>query len=128
MTAQRLATGRLGEDLVAHALEQRGARLIARNARAPGVRGEIDLIAIERDALVFIEVKTRHAGNRYGPERPAMAVGRQKQRKLRALGMAWLAANRDTVPPNRRLRFDVVGIVLDATGRATDWHWIEAAF
>ena len=57
-----------------------------------------------------------------------MAVGVQKQRKLRALAMAWLAANRDTVPRNRGLRFDVVGIGLGAADRVVDWDWIEAAF
>jgi putative endonuclease len=128
MTAARQATGRLGEDLTVEVLVRRGATIVARNARAAGVRGEIDLIALDRGDLVFVEVKTRRAGNVRGPERPAMAVGRQKQRKLRALAMAWLAANRDTVPRHRGLRFDVAGIELDASGRAVDWDWIEAAF
>lgn len=128
VTAARQATGRRGEDLAAEALERRGAVVIARNARAAGVRGEIDLITLDRGELVFVEVKTRRAGNALGPERPAMAVGRQKQRKLRALAMAWLAANRGSVPGHRSLRFDVVGIELDAENRVVDCDWIEAAF
>ncbi len=93
-----------------------------------GVRGEIDLVAVDGGDLVFIEVKTRHAGNVLGPERPAAAVGPQKQRKLRALAMAWLAANRGDVPAHRGLRFDVVGIVIGNAGEVLEWDWIEAAF
>lgn len=128
MTAARQATGRRGEDLVASALEHRGAVVIARNARAPEVRGEIDLIAFERGELVFVEVKTRHAANRSGPEHPALAVGAAKQRKLRSLALAWLGANRGAVPQHSRLRFDVVGIVLGADDKPVEWDWIEAAF
>jgi putative endonuclease len=101
---------------------------VARNARAKGVRGEIDLVAVDGGDLVFVEVKTRHAGNVLGPERPALAVGIQKQRKLRALALAWLGANRGSVPAHRRLRFDVVGIVLGDGGRIVEWEWLEGAF
>ncbi len=128
MSAARQATGQAGEELVARALERRGATVIARNARAPGVRGELDLIALDRGVLVFVEVKARHAGNRRGPERPAMAVGRSKQLKIRSLALAWLAANRSRVPRHSRLRFDVVGIVLGPGDVALEWDWIEAAF
>jgi putative endonuclease len=128
MTVARQQTGRHGEDLVATALSRRGAQILARNARAQGVRGEIDLIAFDEGELVFIEVKTRHATNRLGPERPAEAVTLQKQRKLRALAMAWLTANRDDVPLHRNLRFDVVGIVLGQKGQVLEWEWLEAAF
>jgi len=128
MTAARQATGRCGEELAAAALERRGATIVARNARAPEVRGEIDLIVLDREDLAFVEVKARRAGNRSGPERPVLAVGRGKQNKLRRLAMAWLRANRDLVPPHRRLRFDVVGVVLDAAGRPVEWEWLEAAF
>jgi putative endonuclease len=128
MTAARQATGRRGEDLVAAALERRGATLLARNARAPEVRGEIDLIALDRGELAFVEVKARRSGNLMGPESPVVAVGLAKQRKLRSLAMAWLAANRDLVPSHDGLRFDVVGVVLDSAGRPLEWEWIESAF
>ncbi len=128
MTVARHRTGKRGEDLVATALSLRGARILARNARASGVRGEIDLVALDSGDLVFVEVKTRHVGNLLGPERPVLAVGAQKQRKLRALALAWLAANRESVPPHRSLRFDVVGIVLGDEGSVVEWEWLEGAF
>jgi len=128
MTRARQATGRLGEDLVATTLWRRGARILARNARASGVRGEIDVVAVDGRELVFVEVKTRHASNLIGPERPILAVGIQKQRKLRALALAWLAANRACVPAHHGLRFDVVGIVLGSEDQVLEWEWLEAAF
>jgi putative endonuclease len=128
MTVARQRTGQHGEDLVATALWRRGAQILARNVRVQGVRGEIDLVAFDGGDLVFIEVKTRHAANQLGPARPADAVSPQKQRKLRALAMAWLGANRDDVPFHRNLRFDVVGIVLGQDGQLVEWEWLEAAF
>jgi putative endonuclease len=118
--------GARGEALAAEHFERLGYTVLARNHRTRF--GELDLIVRDGDALVFVEVKTRHAGNRRGPERPAMAVGRTKQRKLRALALAWLSANRGRIPRHSRLRFDVVGIVLDSSGEPLEWDWIEAAF
>ena len=49
--------GRLGEDLAALYLEERGCRVLQRNYRREGC--EIDLVAMEEDTLVFAEVKAR---------------------------------------------------------------------
>lgn len=51
----RAEAGRAGEDEAARYLEGRGMRLVARNFRTR--RGEVDLIALDGDALVFVEVK-----------------------------------------------------------------------
>ena len=55
--------GRLGEDLTAAELEKRGYRIIARNYRFS--RNEIDLVAAKGAVVLFVEVKTRSAGNFY---------------------------------------------------------------
>jgi putative endonuclease len=52
----RSGIGRQGEDLAARFLEEKGMELLARNFRSR--RGEIDLIALDGDTLVFAEVKT----------------------------------------------------------------------
>lgn len=52
-----VTAGKLGEDAAVKLLTKRGYKIIARNFRSKF--GEIDLIAIDRDTLVFIEVKTR---------------------------------------------------------------------
>src|SRR5436190_17265376 len=128
MTAARQRLGRAGEDLATRALERTGMRIVARNARTSEVRGEIDLIALDGRVLVFVEVKTLRSSARAGPERPALAVGHRKQRKLRSLALAWLRDRDGSVPRHAALRFDVVGVRLDASGRATEWEHLRAAF
>ncbi|WP_138158849.1 YraN family protein [Peptoniphilus catoniae] len=49
--------GKLGEDVSVKYLEDKGYIILDRNYRALGK--EIDIIALDKDILVFIEVKTR---------------------------------------------------------------------
>ncbi len=128
MTAARQRTGRSGEDLVASGLERAGWLIVERNARTSEVRGEIDLIALDGETLVFVEVKSRRASTAAGPETPAMAVGRRKQAKLRSLAAAWLRDRGYEVPRHRELRFDVVGLRLDGAGRITEYEHLRGAF
>lgn len=128
MTVARQNLGRDAETLVARRLEAAGWRIVERNARPPGLRGEIDLIALDGHALVFVEVKARRAGSELGPERPAMAVGPRKRAKIRSLAAAWLRARGYDVPRHRDLRFDVVGLRLDARGRVTEYEHLRGAF
>jgi putative endonuclease len=128
MSDARQRLGRAAEELVADALERRGMRVVARNERTSSVRGEIDLIAIDGAALVFVEVKARRVGATLGPERPVMAVGHRKRHKLRSLAVAWLRDHDGSVPPHASLRFDVVGLRVDARGRAAEWEHLRGAF
>ena len=82
-------------------------------------------MARHRDTLVFVEVKTGRSGAQAGPERPALAVGAQKQRRLRLLAREWLA-NRE--PRCATMRFDVIGItVAREPGVAPELEHIEDA-
>jgi putative endonuclease len=118
MTKARLRTGRIGEDLACRRLERDGLLIVARNSRTRF--GELDVIAIDGETLVFVEVKTIRAGGLRGPEQPAHAVGRRKQMQVRRLARAWLAEN---LPPRyRSIRFDVVGVSLDAGGGSVVEH------
>jgi putative endonuclease len=128
MTEARQRLGRAAEELVARDLERRGMRVLARNVRVAEVRGEIDLVALDGSLLVFVEVKSLRASSVAGPERPALAVGPRKRRKLRSLALAWLREHAGSVPAHTALRFDVVGLRLDPAGRATEWEHIQAAF
>jgi putative endonuclease len=128
MTASRRLLGDQVEEAVARTLARGGAAIVARNVRTRAVRGEIDLIALDRGELVFVEVKGRRAGAAIGPERPVLAVTAGKRRKLRALARAWLAENRPRVPANRGLRFDVVGVTVDGAGGVLDWEHLRGAF
>ena len=105
VTAPHLARGRFGEDIVARWYERNGFEVRARNWRCP--EGEIDIIAVRADLVVFCEVKSR-ASTAFG--HPAEAVGRDRQRRLRRAAAQWLGANR-TESHGRAVRFDVAAVV-----------------
>ncbi len=69
--------GKKGEEIAGRFLTSRGYRILDRNFRTP--RGEIDLIVLDGEYLVFVEVKSRR-GNRFGA--PQDAVDRRKQEHL----------------------------------------------
>jgi putative endonuclease len=128
VTAARQQLGRIAEDLVAQRLQRAGWTIVARNARTADVRGELDLIALDGAALVFVEIKARRAGTLAGPETPALAVGPRKRAKIRGLAAAWLRDRGYDVPRHRELRFDVVGVRLDSAGRVVEHEHLRAAF
>ena len=128
MTLARQNLGRRAEEFVAQRLQREGWLIVARNVRTTDVRGELDVIAVDGDALVFVEVKGRRAGSVVGPEVPALAVGPRKQAKLRSLASAWLRDRGYDVPRHRDLRFDVVGLRLDAANRVTEYEHLRGAF
>ena len=82
----RRATGRSAEDICARRLRERGWRILARNWRIRP--GELDLIALAGSTLVIVEVKAHHQGLRRGPVHPVLAVGPNKQRRIRRLASA----------------------------------------
>ena len=57
MQSPSQALGVLGEELAFHYLKRRGYKVLLRNYESP--MGEIDMIAKDKGALVFVEVKTR---------------------------------------------------------------------
>lgn len=69
--------GRFGEDYARRWLEQQGYTTLATNWRCP--TGELDIVMLDKDCLVFVEVKTRR-GERMGA--PDYAVTPAKARKL----------------------------------------------
>ena len=102
---RRQLLGRDGEDLAAAYLTDQGYRILERNWRPAGVglRGELDIIALDGATLVVCEVKTRRS-SRAGTA--AEAVGRDKRRRLRALTGAYLHAN----PHRGPVRGDVAAV------------------
>ena len=104
----RPAVGRLGEEVAARLFEERGFAVVERNYRCRA--GEIDLVLRKGRLVVFCEVKARTSA--YWGE-PSEAVGALKQQRLRRLAAMWLAARR---PGRVEIRFDVVSVVLSATG------------
>jgi putative endonuclease len=125
MTVARQRLGQIAEQAVAERLHEDGWRILGRNARTR--YGELDLIGLDRDALVFVEVKAGRSGSSSGPARPVLAVGPAKQRRVRTLARAWLAEQR-FVPPHRLIRFDAIGVSFDPGGQLIDFEHIRDAF
>jgi len=125
VTAIRQRLGRAAEDLVAERLAAAAWELLERNARTR--HGEIDLVALDDRTLVFVEVKAGRAGSIYGPERPVLAVGPQKQRRIRRLATAWMSERRG-LPRYTQIRFDAIGVTYDRAGFVADYEHIRNAF
>ncbi len=113
------ARGRAAEDLAAQYLVARGLRLLARNVSCRG--GEVDLICLDRDSLVFVEVRLRRNG-RFGGA--AESITAAKRRRVTLAAQWWLggAGRRWGQHP---CRFDAV--LLDALDE-TRIDWIAGAF
>jgi len=100
--------GEIGEDLAVGELERLGYAILARRYRAP--RGEIDIIASDGPAVVFVEVKTRE-GTTFGTA--AEAVTTMKRRRLIETARDYLGRHRRHEGP---CRFDVVTVTLCEQG------------
>lgn len=96
--------GRLGEELAALMLEEKGYEILEKNYRCR--YGEVDIIAIRRDILTFVEVKTR-SGDAYGTA--AEAVTWSKQQKIRQTALQYLNEYRK---PFAGVEFQVVEVLL----------------
>ena len=110
--------GNRGERLAAKTLKAKGYRILARNCRNRW--GEIDLIAMDGNSIVFIEVKTRSQSE---TGRPEEAVTPTKQRQISRAAAAWLHHYR---LDNHRCRFDVIAIVWRAGVAPLIEHYIAA--
>ena len=93
--------GRKGEEQAATALEAAGMEIIAKNVRSK--TGEIDIVALEGDTLVFVEVK---AWSAYGLEDLQYGIDARKQRKIIETAKYFLSKNRKY--NKMAIRFDVV--------------------
>ena len=126
----RRALGRRGEELAAEHLRRSGYSVLERNARTR--YGEIDLVVRDRRALVFVEVKTRRIGRSQSTPRedqaPLAGLGVRQRARLRRLAAAWLADRQRSRPFAETVRFDAIGVVLDAGGRLREVEHLENAW
>lgn len=89
MLPSRKQLGALGEKLALDYLRKRGYHILETNFRCR--EGEIDIIARDKEYLVFIEVRTR-TGSDFGT--PEESVGIAKREKLVSLAFAYLQDHR----------------------------------
>jgi len=98
----RKSVGEAGENAAVDYLREKGYHILRRNYRYQ--RGEIDIIAEERDDLVFIEVKARRSKS-YGD--PEDGINPEKCRRIRRVASGYLFENHID---DRSCRFDIVAI------------------
>jgi putative endonuclease len=111
--------GKLGEEFATCLVTGSGLSIIKQNYRCP--KGEMDIIARDGEALVFIEVRTRRSGYRgWGEE----SITHQKAQRLQAIAAYYVLQQGFTSWP--RLRFDVIAIRW--IGKKPESKWIQAAF
>jgi putative endonuclease len=104
MTQERISLGKKGEDLAVARLKALNYKILQRNYKCS--LGEMDIIAREKEILVFVEVKTRATRDFGGP---AAAVNERKQRQLSRVALTYLNQKKLTDVP---ARFDVVAVEL----------------
>jgi putative endonuclease len=108
VTERTRLLGEAGERIASKYLEDKGFHILERNVRRP--EGEIDLIALEGEALVFVEVKLR-TSRRMGAA--VQQIAPAKAARLMSLAEGY-HADHPELPAD--LRIDVVAIELTVGG------------
>jgi putative endonuclease len=109
MPDDRKPLGDFGERVAAAHLESKGYTIVARKFRV--FEAEIDLIARDGDAVVFVEVRTRRGG---AQGMAALSVGPRKAKQL--LHAVEFYIERHAQLAEAPLRVDVITVELDRDG------------
>jgi putative endonuclease len=112
--------GNRGERAAVKFLKRQGFKIVARNFE--NRYGEIDIIAIEGDTLVFIEVKTRRS-TRAGS--PLEAVDAKKQQQIMRTAQAYLSQRGLN---EQSYRFDVIGLLWPEDAKDPEIQHVRHAF
>jgi len=112
--------GLSGEEAAARYLKRLGYRIVARGDRLK--TGEIDLVAVDRQTVVFVEVKTRESTE---AGHPSEAVDAVKQRRLTRAAVTFLKHHGLLESP---ARFDVVAVTWPENERRPTIEHVRNAF
>jgi putative endonuclease len=111
--------GQKGEDFAAAYLQKAGYKIRHRNWKSG--KKELDIVAENKDYIVFIEVKTRTDGYLVEPEK-AVAV-REKQQSMIFVADTYIRR----YDINKESRFDVITVIAKGQTLEIEQH-IESAF
>lgn len=121
-TDPRRLLGRRGEDAAAEHLASLGYRILDRNWRCRS--GELDIVASFNGIVVFIEVRTRTRGGRFGTA--AESVDLRKQHQIAATSQVYMLANKLS---QAAIRFDVMAVTVERSSDSSiEINHIEGAF
>lgn len=113
-----MTLGARGEKIAAAFLKDRGFRIVARNYRCP--LGEVDIVAVDEDTIVFVEVKSRSSADAADPE---VSVHHEKRRRITRAAKYFVSRKSVHDQP---CRFDVVAVVLPERGEPEIEHFKDA--
>jgi len=109
--------GRRGERAAVKFLRSLGYRILKRNYRSP--HGEIDVIALDVETVVFAEVKTRSSAEAADPE---INIHPEQQMRIRKATQYFLIESNAQHWP---CRFDALSVLLPPRGRASVEHFVN---
>jgi putative endonuclease len=116
----RKQRGQAAEDVAARFLQSQGYRIVARNWRTR--YGELDIIAEDRAALVFVEVRSKLSDD---PTTPQETITSKKQRQVSQSALAYVSQHNIQ---DRPCRFDVVEVFLNHDGKPVRVNLLKNAF
>ena len=124
MADGRRARGAAGEQAAAELLAALGCQIVERNFRTR--YGELDIVAVDGETLVFCEVRARVGRNAiaYALE----SIGPHKRQQLRRMAAEWFRLSRADRPPTRATRFDAIAVALTHAGVVLELEHIRDAF
>ena len=111
--------GKRGEQLAVSFLEKKNYQILETNWRYG--RAELDIIAMDRKALVFVEVKTRNS-NQFGT--PEIAVNKKKEKLMASAGAAYMRE----IGHDWEIRFDIIAIIYTNENDYDIQHFEDAFF
>jgi putative endonuclease len=100
--------GKNGEEMALEFLLKKGFKLIETNYE--NKIGEIDLIMIDEDWLVFVEVKLK-VGDKFGT--PEEMINKRKLAQIKRVAESYLVLEKNKIKKFNKFRIDAVCIVLD---------------
>lgn len=109
--------GRRGEDVACEFLTGKGHTIVERNYRSGHL--EIDIITLDKDGVLFVEVKSRVAPVAVSPEENVTAA---KQKKVADAALRYLHTSKDKrLSADLEVSFDVVAVTFDGGGEIVEW-------
>lgn len=117
MSLERKSLGKSAEGMARSFLKRKGYRILEQNYSCP--LGELDLVALEREVLAFIEVRSR-----WGIGNPEASIDLAKQRQIIKAAQFYLSQKRW----DGDCRFDVVAIQISREGKIERMELIRDAF
>jgi len=124
MPTSKRSFGDLGEKLAANYLKKKGYKILDLNFQNTSGRrlGEIDIVALEGDCLVFVEVKTREMG-KYSDTLPEENITHWKLMRLEKIATAYLRLKK---LEDSEYRFDALSVWLDPASKIAKIKHIES--